>query len=196
MCNTSEYITYSLEYFLHHFIVMHGVAVYTEHKIARGGGGMIKFVPYRCLGWGYKDLPQYNWVAYMLLGNTCIFSGIDRVKRTSTVTAAGDIIENISKTEHVHWSQWQWFDFHGPWGYPLLLSGQFRLAHLELAYAPVDARKKSDHSLLIDGTRIYIVVRDAKEVFVKTWHYDIPKWPVTPIYERFAECAAAAMPAQ
>lgn len=156
---------------------------------------MIKFAPYLCWGWGYEDLPRFNWVAYMMLDDMCVFSGIDRTKRTSTFNAAAEIIENIAKTERVHWSQRRWFDLHGPWGYPLLLCGQYRFVHLELLCAPVNAREKSDHTLLIDDNDIFVVVKSAKEVSVKDWHLSPPDPKLAPLYQLFERCAAAAKPA-
>ncbi len=166
--------------------------VYAEKM---GGGAMIKFAPYRCWGWGQRDYPQHNWVAYFMINDVCIFSGIDRTKRTSTVNAAEDIIENISNNEIIHWSQRKWFDLLGPWGYPFQRAGEYKLALLELAYTDISRSGRSEHDILRDGESIYVVARHAREVCVKDWHFRGYNSRLEPLYSVFEQCAARAKPA-
>ncbi len=145
----------------------------------------MKLVPYKCFGWGYGNFPQYNWVAYLVLDHHCIFSGVQRQKRTSTVSAASEIIENIAAQEHTHWSALQWFDLHTHWGYPHLMPTEYRMAALCTAYANSGKRPRSEKRVVFIQSRVYVIVHEALEVKVEDCGWALNRPDFKPIFDVF-----------
>ena len=90
---------------------------------------MLKEAQYRCRAYPRKGFPEFHKIAYVIIGDKCYFSGLER--GTSTINAAEDIIASIAKQERVRFSRLRYFDIQTRLGYRKL-PGKYEIN--ELAY--------------------------------------------------------------
>ncbi|MFH1427352.1 MAG: WG repeat-containing protein [Patescibacteria group bacterium] len=76
---------------------------------------MLKEAKYRCWGYPIEGFPEFHRIAYVIVGNRCYFSGLER--GTSTINAAEDVIVSIAKQEGVNFFDLRYFDIQTHKGY-------------------------------------------------------------------------------
>ena len=89
---------------------------------------MLKKAKYRCWGYPAEGFPEFHKVAYVIMGNKCYFSGLER--GTSTINAAEDVIASIAKQEGVDFSDLRYFDIQTRMSYRKL-PGEYEVNELE-----------------------------------------------------------------
>ena len=77
----------------------------------------LKEVKYPCWGYGFEDFPRFNKAVYVIKGNSCYFSGIEKKKSTSTINAAEEIVKAIVTQENVSVHVLCYFDIQTYKGY-------------------------------------------------------------------------------
>jgi len=99
---------------------------------------LLKQAFYRCNGYPMEGFPEFNKVAYVIIGGLCYFTGIESENRTSTINAAEEVIMAISAQEQAPTSNLRFFDIQCRSGYEFYFPGQLKMD--ELVY---DAKENS-----------------------------------------------------
>jgi hypothetical protein len=97
---------------------------------------MPTIVQYPC--WEYATnaaFPAFNRVAYVIVGDSCYFSGIESENRVPTSSAAGLIIRAIVAKEQTPRKYMRFFDLQTHCGYPYKKPGEIELFRLRIEAA-------------------------------------------------------------
>lgn len=134
----------------------------------------LKEARYECWAHG-PEFPEYNKVVYVIIGDCCYFSGIEKNFRTSTINAAESIIQAISNREETNVAKLRWFDLLTYRGYHKMPGG-YELA--EMIIGPntsfLMADKSGYVSIEVDGEKGVLLTGGTEDFTVTYWNYKAP----------------------
>lgn len=140
---------------------------------------MLKEARYKCWGFvtakvvpGAEDLkfPEFNRVVYVIIGDCCYFSGIERRLRTSTVNAAESIVKAISEQEEVAIERLRWFDLQTRRGYQWYAPGKYELQELLIGPSgDLTPQEGGIAEVEIAGETAIVVTPDEEDFVVTGW---------------------------
>lgn len=90
---------------------------------------MLKEAKYRCWEFPAEGFPEFHKVAYVITGEKCYFSGLER-GNSSTILAAEDVIMAIAQQENVLFTDLRYFDIQTYKGYRKI-PGEYEVNELE-----------------------------------------------------------------
>ena len=126
---------------------------------------------YRCWGYGSDPgFPEYNKVAYIIIGDCCYFSGVEKEMRTSTINAAESIIEAISHQENILAIALRWFDLLTYRGYNNK-PGEYELKELKIGPSKDLTSKGWRLGLLeVNGEEALIYTEAEQDFVIASWN--------------------------
>lgn len=146
----------------------------------------LKETEYPCWGAGLPGMPTHNKVAYALVENRVIFSGIETERRTSTMNAAESIIEAIAEQEKIDIVSYRWFDLQTHRGYHSIQPGNFHLKEIDLTINPKGERPPQGLQDEFEGEK-FIIIDSAGERDFSVAQWDEISCPEN-ICDLFQEC--------